>query len=106
MYFKIILGASIAFILAGCNHNHVTGDQGDKEEIKFQYTAYSDEFELFAEADPFVVGQTSKNLSHLSNLPDFTVLEKGTVTFRITVNGQTTEQTLESPVRKEYTVLT
>ncbi len=100
MYFKIILGATIAFILAGCNHNHETADLSEKEEIKFQYTTYSNEFELFAEADPFVVGDTANILSHLSNLPDFTALEKGSVTLKITVDGQTTEQTIDSPVRK------
>ncbi|HBH84440.1 MAG TPA: efflux RND transporter periplasmic adaptor subunit [Bacteroidales bacterium] len=100
MYFKIILVATLAFIMAGCNHSHETDNQPEQEEVKFQYTAYSNNFELFAEADPFVAGQTSNVLSHLSNLPDFTAVEKGAITLRIMVGNKTTEQTLESPTRK------
>jgi RND family efflux transporter MFP subunit len=33
-------------------------------------------------------------------MPDFTAVDNGTITLRITVSGQSTEQTLESPTRK------
>ncbi len=100
MYFKIILIATLAYILAGCTHSHEVDNQSEQEQAKFQYTAYSNEFELFAEADPFVSGQTSNVLSHFSNLPDFSSVEKGSITLKLTVDGKTSEQTLESPTRK------
>lgn len=88
----------IALTIAGCSHNHE--NETESEEVKFQYTAYSEQFELFAEADPFVIGQTSNILSHFSNLPDFTAVTSGAITVKLIVNGQSVEQTLESPSRK------
>lgn len=98
---KIILFAAIAIIFAACKpktediHDH-SSDGG----AKIQFTAYSNEFELFAEADPFVVGEKSNVLAHFSNLPSFTALEKGRVTLRIIINGKEAAQTLDKPTRK------
>lgn len=100
MYFKLILTSLIALTLAGCNHKHENEIQSEPEEVKFQYTAYSEHFEVFAEADPFVVGQTANILSHFSNLPEFTAVTRGAITLKIIVNGQTAEQTIKSPTRK------
>ncbi len=100
MYYKLIFISLIALIISGCNHNHKNEVQTEPEEVKFQYTAYSDNFELFAEADPFVIGQKSNVLSHFSNLPEFTAVTEGAITLRAIVNGQKTEQILENPTRK------
>jgi len=100
MHFRTILIAAIAFITAGCNHKPEAVNSAGDEELKFQYTAYTDNFELFAEANPFITGQTSNILSHFTTLPDFTALEKGKINLKITVDGKITEQTLESPTRK------
>lgn len=78
-----------------------TIDDGHQhEEVKIQLTAYSDNFEAFAEADPFVVGKVSNVLAHFSSLPDFKALEKGRISIRLIVNGKETSQTLEKPTRK------
>ncbi len=90
----------IALAIAGCNHNHNNATDTESEEIKVQYTAYSDQFELFAEADPFVTGQSANVLSHFSSLPEFTALKSGAITLKLNVNGKVVEQTLESPSRK------
>jgi RND family efflux transporter MFP subunit len=100
MYFKLLLISLITLAVTGCNHNHEKETQPESEEVKFQYTAYSEDFELFAEADPFVTGQMANVLSHLSNLPEFTAVTSGAVTIKLIVNGQTAEQTLEDPTRK------
>lgn len=100
MYFKLFLITLAALTVAGCNHNKENKNQSEPEEVKFQYTAYSEQFELFAEADPFVIGQTANVLSHFSILPEFTPITSGAVTLKIVVNGQSAEQTLASPVRK------
>ncbi len=95
---KIYLFALFALFFASCEHNHEKLDE--HEEVKIQFTAYSNEFELFAEADPFIVGQTSNVLSHFSHLPSFKALKKGSMTIRLIVNGKETRQTLENPTRK------
>lgn len=100
MYFKLLLTSFVALTIAGCNQNPGSEIHDESEEAKFQYTAYSDDFELFAEADPFVVGQSANVLSHFSELPEFTPIKSGTITLRLIVNGKAVEQTLESPSRR------
>ncbi len=100
MYFKLLLTSLILFAFFGCNNSHENEINTEPEEVKVRYTAYSEHIELFAEADPFITGQTSIVLSHFSDLPEFTAVTKGAVTLKIIVNGNTTEQTLESPLRR------
>lgn len=102
---RIFLFALLAFVFVSCNtsHNHEQApstDAHNHEGTKNQFTAYSDAFEFFAEADPFVVGHTANVLSHFSNLPDFTALENGSITMRLIVDGKEMSQTLEKPSRK------
>lgn len=103
---RIFLFALLAFIFVRCHTDHdhdqadITATAHNHEGTKNQFTAYSDAFELFAEADPFVLGHTANVLSHFSNLPDFTALENGSITMRLIVDGKEVSQTLEKPSRK------
>jgi RND family efflux transporter MFP subunit len=99
MYSKLLLASLIILALAGCNPNHENEIHSEPEEVKVQYTAYSEHFELFAIADPFVTGQTSNVLSNLSSLPEFDAVTYGSITLKLIVNGKTTEQTLDNPTR-------
>lgn len=94
----------LAIFFASCEHTHeheTPSDDGHNHgDVKIQYTVYSNEFELFAEADPFVVGEEANVLSHFSHLPEFTALETGSMTIRLIVNGKETKQTLEKASRK------
>ena len=112
---KIFLGALLAIVFASCQSSdkqkvneateshdahEETEATGEHEEVKFQYTSYSTDFEVFAEADAFVVGETANVLSHFSKLPDFRALEIGSMTIRLMVNGKEVTQTLDNPTRK------
>ena len=90
----------VFIITASCGKKQSGKPNDHKEEVKIQLTAYSTEFELFAEADPFVTGKTSGVLSHFSHLPGFKALEKGSVTIRLVVDGKEVSQTLDKPTRK------
>lgn len=94
------MASMIVLTIAGCNQNHENESLARTEEVKFQYTAYSEHLELFAEADPFIIGQAANVLSHFSDLPEFTALMSGAITLKLIVNGKSVEQTLESPSRK------
>lgn len=101
MKIRIILFVLIAIAFVGCKSNQKSDEHADHhDEVKVKITAYSNEFELFAEADPFVVGKTSEILSHFSHLPEFTALEEGSMTIRLIVGGKENTQTLEEPTRK------
>lgn len=98
---KMFFGALLVIVFASCQNRKEASDSHDThEEVKFQYTAYSNDFELFAEADAFVVGEKSNVLSHFSKLPDFKALESGSMTIRLIVNGKEVTQTLDKPTRK------
>jgi len=103
---KMFLAALFAIAIAGCQNNSkqkaskATESHDANEEVKFQYTAYSNDFEVFAEADAFVVGDTANVLSHFSSLPDFKALESGNMTLHLMVNGKEVSQTLDKPSRK------
>lgn len=114
----IIIFTSLLYILTACNntskpdahdhsgHDHPHTEQKDAHsghdhgDVKLQFTAYSNEFEVFAEADPLVVGKKTTILAHFSHLPNFTALEAGEVTAKILVNGKISEQTLKRPRKK------
>lgn len=112
---RILSIALFATILSACHQRHNSGAEHEsngyetavvptrehpEEEIKFQYTAYSNDFELFAEADAFVAGESANVLSHFSVLPGFRALESGAITLVLIVNGKETRQKLEKPARK------
>ena len=63
-------------------------------------TSYSSQFEVYAEADPFVVGKTGNVLSHFTFLSDFKALENGSVTIHLIIGDKQVTQTLEKPTRK------
>lgn len=98
---KIILFSALAFIFASChtNHNH-DAEESHHDKVSIKITAYSNEFEVFAEADPFVVGKSGEILSHFSHLPSFKALESGSMTARLKINGKETSHTLDKPTRK------
>lgn len=98
---KIFLGVLLALVIASCSPSgHEKEKHDEHEEVKFQYTSYSPNFELFAEADAFIVGEKANVLSHFSMLPDFKAVEKGKITITLSVNGKETKQTLSEPTRK------
>lgn len=99
MKIKIILYTALALIFAGCQTNP-DAEESHHDEVSIKITAYSNEFEVFAEADPFVVGQSGELLSHFSHLPGFKALESGSMTARLKINGKETSHTLNKPTRK------
>ncbi len=87
-------------MFASCNKSNSNNIPVQEEEAKLRLTAYSNDFEVYAEADPLAIGRTSNVLSHFSHLPDFKALEIGSMTIRLIINGKETTQTLDKPTRK------
>jgi len=90
MKYKVFITAiSIAILLVSCTHTHThaTGahDHDHAHDETLQLTAYSADFEVFAEATPFVVGQPSDILAHFSYLENFKPLEEGSVTASLVI---------------------
>jgi len=78
-------------------HQH---GETEGEAMKVRLTAYSNEFELYAEADPFIAGKPSHILAHFSSLSDFRALDEGAISIILNVNGSETFQKIDKPTRK------
>ena len=104
MKVKIITAVLIVFAIMGCRyhpHAHETHDHDHDHDHShneiLQLTAYSSDFEVFAEATPFVVGQTSAIIAYFSHLENFKPLTKGSVTASLVLGWGKIVQTLEQP---------
>jgi RND family efflux transporter MFP subunit len=99
--YYLITAILIAFITGGCGHghNHATDGHDHAHDETLQLAAYSADFEVFAEATPFVAGQTGDILAHFSRLENFKPLEEGSVTVSLIVGTDGIRQTLEQPAR-------
>ena len=106
---KIILYAFAGIVLfAACNkkseHNHdAHSDHGHAHEghhhdaVKLLFTEYTDDYELFVEADPFVKGHTTQVLAHFTSIKDFKPLSNASVTLSL-INGKNVlSKTLNKP---------
>ncbi len=90
----------MVILVLSCKENAPEHADEHAESVKIRITAYNDDFELFAEAVPLVVGETGNILSHFSYLSNFKPLEKGSVTIKLIVNQKEITQTLQQPSRK------
>jgi len=90
----------IAIFTIGCKQNQAATDDHDHaHDETLQLFAYSKDFELFAEAAPFVVGQAGDILTHFTHLESFRPLATGRVTATLIVDTEEVRQTLEQPTR-------
>jgi len=87
--------------LFSCNSDqaHDQDHDHDHDEVKYLITAYSEHFEIFAEADPFVQGKTSEILVHITRMEDFKPLDDGRVTLSLITGSRGVRQTREVPVK-------
>lgn len=94
-----ILLVMLALLVGSCSNKEVHEHEGH-EAHKVQYTSYSSSFELFAEADAFIVGDTSNVLSHFTYLSNFKPLDSTSVSIHLLVNGKECKQGLSTSTRK------
>lgn len=87
----VILGMAPA-----CHHAHEEHEHEHHHDAE-QYTAYNSDFELFAEAEPFLVGQESKVAAHLTYLSNFKPLDSVRVKISLVVDGEAVSQLIEQP---------
>lgn len=98
---KHFMALLTAVAIVGCasnggSHAH---DEGHAHEENLQLTVYNDDFEVFAEVAPLVVGEASDILAHFTHLENFKPLTSGKVTVSLIVGTEGIRQTAESPSR-------
>ncbi len=98
---KSFLYILVVLTFVSCRQDQATHDDQahDHDDVKLFITAYSDSFEVFAEADPFVQGETSAILAHFTHLDDFKPLKEGKVTLSLISGTSGIRQTVDTPVK-------
>lgn len=73
---SLLLAIVLATSIGGCQRGT---EEVHSEEEEIAVTAWGEHYEVFAEADPFMMGQISKSHTHVTILDGFPPLKKGTV---------------------------
>ncbi len=99
---KIFILLLIIASLGACrNKQSAELDRGhDHDEVKILITTYSEDFEIFAEADPFVQGKASNILAHFTHLEDFKPLTEASITMSLVVGTKGIRQTVDTPLKE------
>lgn len=98
----LFIYVSVLFItITACSkkESETTEHDHDHEEVKLNFTVYTDQFELFAETDPFVKGEKVEILAHLTRLPEFKPLKGGSITVSLINGSNSIKQTVDQPLR-------
>lgn len=97
---KLVMVLFAIITIASCNNkqSEKTGEHGHTDNL--QLTAYSESFEVYAEATPFSKGEESEILAHFSFLKNFKPIIDGKVTIRLISGSNEVRQTLDKPTRK------
>lgn len=90
----------LAIILSACQPKSVVdANVHDHGDVKLQLVSYNQNFELFAEADPFILDHPSTILAHFTHLSDFSPLDSGSVTVSMIIGTKGIRQTVDAPLR-------
>jgi RND family efflux transporter MFP subunit len=82
--------------LLGCSHSH---DEEAEHSDAWAVTTWGELFEIFAEADPLIVGTTVKSHTHVTILEDFSPMREGTVSIILRGGGRDSVFTELEPIR-------
>jgi len=91
--------AVVSLLSFGCGGGNENAANREEEDEGWAVTSWGDRYEIFAEADPLVVGQVSKSHTHVTVLDGFTALTNGTVSAILRGPGNEHAYTQTAPVR-------
>ncbi len=77
---KILLGLTAVFLMGACQVGGPSIQEDDHGgEESWAVTSWGNDFEIFAEADPLIAGETVNSHTHVTVLSDFSALTEGVV---------------------------
>lgn len=94
----LIAALVCAGLLSSCHHHH--HHDHEHEEPGQQIALYGDNYELFAETSPAIVGQQLEVLTHLTDLKSFHPIDSGRVSVVLTVGGKSLSAVLDAPSKR------
>jgi len=97
--FKFVSVLLIATALIACSQKQGGSLDEHVHDESLRLTAYNHDFEVFAEAQPFVVGKESTILAHFTHLENFKPLLNGSITVSLIVGTEGIRQTVNKPIK-------
>lgn len=97
----IALAALLAAVCTGCHHDHHEHHDEEQAEhhIETVMSAYSEDYELFAQAHPFVAGESTVIGAHITRLADFKPVSEGRASAVLEIQGSTVRAEADAPSR-------
>lgn len=99
VYLFSVLFTAISLLSCSHKHDHGHGHDHDHDDM-LMFTAYSDIFEVFAEATPLATNATSAVTAYVSHLSNFKPLESGKIVATLTTGSDKQEYIAESPIQE------
>lgn len=102
MKIRLFLIALLAVSFVACKHDHDHGHDHEHEHdhAYLQYIGYSDKYEIFAETEGLLVGETISILTHITDLSNFKAIDSSRVTAVLDIAGKELRQTLDTSIKK------
>jgi len=97
--YNLLMALLLAIASTACYKKSTGSTDEHAHDESIRLTGYSANFEIFAEATPFVVGQPGEILAHFTHLDNFKPLTSGSVTASLIVGTDGVRQQLTSPLR-------
>ena len=88
------------FVLVSCgkhSHDH-SNEQGHSHDTNLMISGYSNDYEVFAEAEPFALGKTSSVTLFLTDLHNFKPANVKSVTTSMIIGNKGIRQTVDTPI--------
>lgn len=105
-FVKKLLFSSLSILTAltlttACGHKeheeHDHEHEGHEHNASISLTAYTNSFEVYAECEPFVVGEEGHILVHITQLSDFKPITEGNVELTFTSGGKAITEKMDKP---------
>ncbi len=96
-----IIGGLLLIIISACNSSSQSAhDEHSHDDITIPYTGYSDEVEIFVDAQPLAVGANSQLIVHVTDLKSFKPVDIQDITLSLIVGAKGVRVRSESPVQQ------
>ncbi len=94
---QLLIIVLVSVALVSCHRHETHEHEHEEEHASLQLTAYSQNWELYAEAHPLVMGEESRVLAHLTQLKNFKPRAAGSITAELTIDSKSWRQVVDTP---------
>jgi membrane fusion protein, heavy metal efflux system len=102
MFTRIFMALMASALIASCSSTtmpEAEGERDEHEEVSLQYTTSTDSFEVFAEGDAFITGETANLTAYITVLPGFGPADNAELNVGFSLDGSGSSQPTVNRIR-------